>query len=158
MRKSTVTLLIGTRPEKERHTTTLACTPTHHIKNTGVVCCMPKTLYGVLPHLFLIHSILTLLITLFTITLIKSSVYLYSMFYLCLFFHKVTFIFLFIHLFIFLLTAMTFYRSNINHQFWMVEHFSLLSYFMETKVYHIYIFQMGNIHFNIRSLQNRVSW
>ena len=35
--------------------------------NTHVVYCMPKTLYGVLSQLFLIHPFSTLLITLFTI-------------------------------------------------------------------------------------------
>ena len=45
---------------------------TRHIKNTSVACRAPKTLCGVLPHLFLIHSISTLSITLFTTSLIKS--------------------------------------------------------------------------------------
>ena len=39
-------------PGWERRATALVCTYIHHIKNT-CVCCMPKLLYGVLPHLFL---------------------------------------------------------------------------------------------------------
>ena len=42
-----------------------------HSKNTRVLCHTPKTLHGVVPHLLLIHSFSTLLIKLFTITLIK---------------------------------------------------------------------------------------
>ena len=44
-------------PGWERHTVTLRHTRTCHIKNTCVVCCSPKTLYGELPHLFLIYSV-----------------------------------------------------------------------------------------------------
>ena len=51
-------------------------TRTRHIKNTRVICRTPKTLYDVLPHLFLIHSFSTLLITLFIIAFIKCSVHL----------------------------------------------------------------------------------
>ena len=39
---------------------------TVHIKNTCVVCCIPKTLYGMLSQSFLIHSFSTLLITFFS--------------------------------------------------------------------------------------------
>ena len=60
-------------------------TYTPHIKSTCVVCCMPKT-YGVLlPHFSTIHSFSTLIITLFTIALIKYPVCLYSTFYLLFF-------------------------------------------------------------------------
>ena len=60
-------------------------TYTPHIKSTCVVCCMPKT-YGVLlPHFSTIHSFSTLIITLFTIALIKCPVCLYSTFYLLFF-------------------------------------------------------------------------
>ena len=68
---------------------THACT--HQNKNTHVVCQIPKILYGVLLHLFQIHSFSTLLLTLFTTGFIKCSVPLYSTFYLHFFFHKVTF-------------------------------------------------------------------
>ena len=52
---------------------------------------MPKTLYGVLWHMFMIHLLSTLLITLFTIALIKCSI----CHIICLFsfFHIITFIF-----------------------------------------------------------------
>ena len=53
---------------------------TGHIKNTRVICRMPKTLYGMLPYLFLIHSFSTLLITIF----IFNFLFLF-------FFQKVTF-------------------------------------------------------------------
>ena len=56
-----------------------------------MVCHVPKILYGVLLHLFQIHSFSTLLLTLFTIGFIKCFVPLYSTFYLHFFFHKVTF-------------------------------------------------------------------
>ena len=56
-----------------------------------MVCRTPKTLFGVLNYLFLIHSFSTLVITLFTIALIKCSFRLYSTFYLVFFFHKNTF-------------------------------------------------------------------
>ena len=58
-------------------TSALARACTHHIKNTLVVCRMSKILYGVLPHLFLIHSFSTLLITLLSIALANCSVHLY---------------------------------------------------------------------------------
>ena len=80
------------RPGWERRVITLAQACTCHNKNTRAVCCMSKT-YGVLPHLFLIHSFSALLITLFTVALIKRSICLYSTFYLLLFFHKVMFSF-----------------------------------------------------------------
>ena len=53
---------------------------------------LPKTLYDVFPHLFVIYSFSNFLITLFTIAVMKSSVCLYSTFYL-LFFHKVKYMF-----------------------------------------------------------------
>ena len=62
------------RPGWERCAFTLAGPHKIHSKNTGVLCCMPKTLYGVLSHLFLIHSFSTLLIILFVISLIKLTV------------------------------------------------------------------------------------
>ena len=68
------------RPGLERCVITLAHVHTYHIKNTHVACCTPKTVHGVLLHLFLIHSFSTLLITLFTIVFIKESVCLYSTF------------------------------------------------------------------------------
>ena len=55
-----------------------------------LICRTPKTLSGVLPHLFLIHSFSTLLITPLTIAIIKCSVRLYSAFYLLFFVYKVT--------------------------------------------------------------------
>ena len=70
----------------ERPTLALARPHTHHIKNTHVVCHTPKTFYGVLCQLFLIHPFSTLLITLYPISLIKP---LYSAVYLL--FHIVTF-------------------------------------------------------------------
>ena len=61
--------------------------PTHAILKTHVwLCCTPEILYDLLSQLFLIHLISTRLIF-----LIKSSVLLYSTFYLLFFFHKVTF-------------------------------------------------------------------
>ena len=59
-----------------------------HIKNARVVSHMPEILYGVLPHLLMIHSFSTLLITRFYC--IKSSVYLYSTFYLLFVFYVIT--------------------------------------------------------------------
>ena len=64
------------RPGWERHVIALAWAQVHHIKNSHVLGCIPKTLYGVLPHLFLIHSFSTFSITLFTIAPIKCSVHL----------------------------------------------------------------------------------
>ena len=78
------------RPEWERCTIVPPPTNTCHIKKTIAVCCMTKTLYGVLTHSFLIHSFSTIAITLFTTALIKISVCLYSTLYLLLSFHKVT--------------------------------------------------------------------
>ena len=46
----------------------------YHIKNTRVVCGIPKTLYSVLTHWFLVHSFSTLLITLVTNALVKGCV------------------------------------------------------------------------------------
>ena len=64
--------------------------PVHAMnKNTCVVWLMHKTLYGVHPHLFLNHYFCTLLITLFTIALIKYFGPQYPTFYLLIFF-KVT--------------------------------------------------------------------
>ena len=51
-----------------------------HIKNTCVVRRVSKTFYGALSQLFLIYSFSTLLITLFLIFLVKSSVWLHSFF------------------------------------------------------------------------------
>ena len=69
------------RPGQESPVTTLACSRTFHIKNSDVVCHTPRKLHGVLLHLYLIQLFSTLLITLFTIALIKISVSLYSTFY-----------------------------------------------------------------------------
>ena len=48
------------RDKQEKH----VITPLHaclcNVKNTDVICASPKPLYGVLPHLFLIHSFSTL--------------------------------------------------------------------------------------------------
>ena len=62
----------------ERHIFTLASPNRHHTKNTGVICWTPETLYGELFHLFLIHSFSTLLITIFTIYLVKSTIFHFS--------------------------------------------------------------------------------
>ena len=75
------------RPGWERCAIALARPCTHHIKNTRAVCRTPKTLYGVLSQLFLIHSFSTLLTTLFLISLVKL---IYSTFYLLFFVHTVT--------------------------------------------------------------------
>ena len=72
------------------HKGALAHPRTRHIKSTRVVCRTPKTLYGVLSQLFLIHSFSTLLTTLFLICLVK---FLYLTFYLHFFVHIVTFSF-----------------------------------------------------------------
>ena len=61
---------------------TLACPHKCYIKNTVVVYCMVKTLCTVLPHLFLIYPFYILLITLFMISLVKSSVRLLSLHHL----------------------------------------------------------------------------
>ena len=45
--------------------------PTQVILKTRVICCLPKTLYGVLSQLLLIHSFSTLLITLILISLVE---------------------------------------------------------------------------------------
>lgn len=63
---------------------------TCHIKNTDVVCHTLKTLYVAFSQLLPIHSVYSLLITVFTISLVKSSVPVYSTFYLLFFFHTVT--------------------------------------------------------------------
>ena len=84
---------LGTKPKWERYVIALACAHTLHIKNKCVVCCRPKTLNDMLSHLFLVHSIHTLLFTFFTIALIKSSLSLYSTFHSFFFFHKITFSF-----------------------------------------------------------------
>ena len=47
------------------------CAHIRLIKNTTVVCCMPKPLYGVLSQLFLIHAFSSLLNTAFTISLVS---------------------------------------------------------------------------------------
>ena len=44
---------------------------TQHVKNTRVICCTPRTLYGALSQLFLIHSFFTLLTALFLTSLVK---------------------------------------------------------------------------------------
>ena len=80
-------------PSCERHVITFARPHTSHTKNIVAVCQMSKTLYVLLFRLFLIHSFFALLITLFTISLMKLSVRLYSTFHLILFFHIVTFSF-----------------------------------------------------------------
>ena len=83
--------LVTGRPGWERRA--IALPHTRHIKDTRVVCCAPKTLYGVFSQLFLIHSFSTLLITLFSISLVKSSVQLYSTFNLLFIVQKITFTF-----------------------------------------------------------------
>ena len=62
----------------ERHIFTLASPHRHHTKNTGVIRWTPETLYGELFYLFLIHSFSTLLITIFTISLVKSTIFHFS--------------------------------------------------------------------------------
>ena len=52
-----------------RRAIALARPSTRHIKNKRAACRTPKTLFGVLSQLFLIHS--TFLITLFLIFLVK---------------------------------------------------------------------------------------
>ena len=64
---------------------------THAILRTCVVCRTYKTLCGMLSQLFLIQPFSTLLITHFTISVVKLSVWLYAGFYLLFFFHIVTF-------------------------------------------------------------------
>ena len=51
--------------------------PAHVILKTRVMCRSRKTLYGVLPQLFLFHLFPTLVIMLFTIALIIFSVRLF---------------------------------------------------------------------------------
>ena len=51
-------------------------------ENTHVVCRTSRRLYGMFSQLFLINSFSSFLITLFTISLLKSSVHQYSTFYL----------------------------------------------------------------------------
>ena len=72
--KSLVRICCIIRPGWERPAMALARAHTRHIKNTRVVCHRPNILYPVLPHLFPIHSFWTLLITLFTIAIIKCPV------------------------------------------------------------------------------------
>ena len=79
------------RPGLESLVIALTRCRTCHIKNTRVVYQLPKTLYDVPIHWFLLHLFFTLLITLFMIDLIKCFVHPYLTFYLLYFFHKVTF-------------------------------------------------------------------
>lgn len=51
---------------------TLAHTCSYHIQNTCVVCLLPETVYGIFPHLLMIKILFALLITHFSIVLIKS--------------------------------------------------------------------------------------
>lgn len=72
------------RPWWDRHVIGLMHTSTCNIKKTHVLCCVPKTLNGVLIHLFLVYSFSTLWITLFISALIKYSIHLYSTsYYFC---------------------------------------------------------------------------
>ena len=51
----------------ERRAIALARACAHHIKNTYVLCRMPKTLYGILSQIFPIYSFFALLIILFLV-------------------------------------------------------------------------------------------
>ena len=72
------------RPGWWKHVITL----TYTILKRSVVFGHPE-MYGVLPDIFMIHSISRLLITLFTIALSKCSGHTYSTFCLLLFFHVI---------------------------------------------------------------------
>ena len=74
------------------------CACRFHINNTCVICCTPKTFYGVFPHLLMIHWFPTLLIRLSTIAWIKCSVCLYLAFWFFFFFQIITFGFYCIYL------------------------------------------------------------
>ena len=82
---------ISHRPGWERRAIALTWPHSRHNKNTNVVCRTFKTLNSTLSRFFLIHSFSTLSIIFFTITLCKWTVWLYSTFYLVLFFHIFTF-------------------------------------------------------------------
>ena len=75
-----------TRSGREGFANTLAHAHTRNYKNTPAVWRTPNILHIVFAHLFMIHSFLTVLITLFTIAFIRCSVLLYSTFYLLFFF------------------------------------------------------------------------
>lgn len=83
--------MVHSRPGWGRCVIEITHPHTCHTKNKPEVCSIPKTLYGVLSQLLLIHSFSTLLLTLFTVALVKCYVRLYSNFYLLFFFHKATF-------------------------------------------------------------------
>ena len=60
-------------PGEKRHAVTLTHIQTYHIKNTYVVCCTPKTLYGVFPYVFMVYLFSTLLITYIVLIKYPSS-------------------------------------------------------------------------------------
>lgn len=66
-----------------------ACNHTHTHPHTSKVFGHPELLYGMLPNIFMIHSISRLLITFFTIALIKCYGHTYSTFFYLLFFFYV---------------------------------------------------------------------
>ena len=74
--------------------------------------CMPKTLYHVLTHWFLIHWFSTLLITLFTNAFMECTVCLYSNFYLLSSFIKLLLVFCVSVTFNHLKTAQTYEEPN----------------------------------------------
>ena len=75
-----------TRSGREGFANTLAHAHTRNDKNTPAVWRTHDISHIVFAHLFMIHSFLTVLITLFTIAFIRCSVLLYSTFYLLFFF------------------------------------------------------------------------
>ena len=124
------------RPEWERCTIVPPPTNTCHIKKTIVVCCMTKTLYGVLTHSFLIHSFSAISITLFTTALLKSlSAYIQLYTYFCPFIKS----HLVFHVPVNCFAPSIFYSSYTNGQIGIVEHFPFANHFMEKSIYIMYI-------------------
>ena len=70
-----------------------ACTCICYIENTGVVCCMPKRLSDMFPHLLMTPLFSTLLITHFSIDSLNVFYAFTKIFDLDFFFHTITFSF-----------------------------------------------------------------
>ena len=122
-----------------------------HIKKTSMVWHTLKTLHGVLLHLFPINLFSAVLITLFTISLIKRSFCLWSTFYLFLFFYKVTLGFSCT----FNCFAPSMFCNLItNHQIGMVEHFRLLNPLIVKSIFILYIYCVYLLKFIILNINS----
>ena len=120
---------IQLRPGWERHVIALTRTHTWNIKNTCALCYMPKTLHGVLNHLFFISSFSMLLI----IAFIEHCLPIFNFFYYFCSFTKPHSVF---YETVTKFASSIFYSLNLDHQ---MNTFSLQTTLWTKYTYIIYI-------------------